>query len=262
MPRVLRNLGPPNSGENGKQRVVIIPDDSEFVPFYKPSDGEDEEETTDEFIITPLEVVISPQELAQAQADEILQAARLQAEQMTAAAKKDADNLRAQAGQEGHDEAFAFYSEKIGQMLSQAENTIIKIENAQDSFLEELQASTGRLAVEIAATILKHELVIDPLALCDMAEDAMTSVKDVKWAVLSLSKELVPLVELLRSELPEKCPTVATLDVTGKAIPIGSCVIDSPQGIVDASIKTQLDNLLHRFEQIEQNKRKSNQNKK
>lgn len=247
MPRILHYSSNPNKNVDN-DNIVIIPDDSDFIPFGQSADLEVVFEENSQ----PEEIEITPQEKATLEAEEILNKARCDADQIINDALKQGDEIKAQAKSEAFDEAFAQKSEIISQTLTKLYDTMEKIETEENSFIEEYEKTVSSFAVSIASSILKHELRIDPLAMCDLVENAMSTIKDAKWAVLTLSNELVPLVELLQSELAEKCATIARLDVLGKPVSKGTCLIDSPQGIVDASIDTQLRNLLHRFSQIQQ----------
>lgn len=242
MPKVLRNVGF-SSDSNNKNDRVMIPDDSEFVPFsHQAVEGE----------ALLQEVVETPQEQAEREAFELLEQAKHDAQQIIENATAQATDIKKTAELSGYDNAFSSQLDAISATLTNATSTLLKIQRAQDLFIDEYQNEIGRFAIEVARAILKHEIEVDPLALCDMAEQAVAEVKEAKWAVLNLSRELVPLVELLQSELPEKCPSIGKLDVVGRPIDKGSCIVDTPNGLIDASIEEQLRNLALRFEQIKQ----------
>lgn len=247
MPKVLHNMGYPPSGDNSESKIVI-PDNSDFVAYATKGVGANGD-MDDEF--EPV-VIETPQEKATREANTILEKAEHEADKIVANATKQAEQLKQAAQTEGYETAFNSQLEAITTALHNAAAVLNKIDRAQDSFINEYEKSIGKFAIEIARSILKRQIEIDPLALCDMAESAVAEIKEAKWAVLSLSKELVPLVELLHSELPEKCPSIGKLEITGLPIDSGSCIIDTPQGMLDASIEAQLRNLAQRFEQVRQ----------
>ena len=191
-------------------------------------------------------------EQAQQQADDIVAQAQVSGSDIIKQSQDQAESIRTTAFQEGHDEALTTHNEEIVQLLNNAQVVLSEMQQAQENYFKQYSARLGEFSLEIASSILKSKLQSDPLVMCDLVEDIMSSVKDSKWVVVTLSEKLVPLIELLQSELTAKCPTIENLDVEGKDIPIGDCIVDTSEGLIDASISEQLENLSKRFAQVRQ----------
>lgn len=197
-----------------------------------------------------IEVPLTPVELAEIEAKELMDNAKQYYDDLINKAKLEYDEICQSAMKQGYDEAFQSQLEDITACLKHSEKTLSDMKLAYAAFMKEYTAKLPSFALEIASSILKTKLKVDPLVMCDLVEDIMSNIRDTSWATVTLSKELVALVELLQSELPAKCPTIANLEIKGGELPIGSCVIDSIGGIIDASINEQIYNLSKRFEQV------------
>lgn len=199
-------------------------------------------------------VQIDLKQQAEDEAREILDNAQLKCNEIIKKAEAEAENIRKQARNEGYsngyNEGFKSKSDEIISCLNQTNHTLDDIKDGYNDYINEYANKLGDSALEIASSILKTKLEEEPLIMCDLVEDVMSSVKDAKWAIVTLSKQLVPLVELLQSELPAKCPTIANVEVEAKDVPVGKCVVDSSVGVIDASIDEQIKNLSIRFEQL------------
>lgn len=238
MSRVLRYAGGVPTDD-----VVLIPDFDIICEHDISINEEDEPEQVYE---------ATPQEIAEDEAQTILAKAQHRAIQLVSEAGEQAASIRASAQQQGYDAAFQSEFDNIVKCLSNANETVQTIQRSFEDYLGQYAAKLQQFSLEIASSIMKRKLTEDPLIMCDLVEHVMSTIKDAKWAVVALSKDLVPLIELLQSELPARCPTIASLEIEGKDIPVGRCIIDSSNGVIDASINEQLANLARRFEQIQQ----------
>lgn len=267
MPRILRYPGGvlPSAGNDN---VVIIPDSSPIIGKRHSSLSEADSDEFKELTVEDYEQAayfIKEQAekeaeallaRSQAEAEELIANANAEASSIVLAARDEAELILAQARaageRDGYEAAFLQQTNDISACLSEAHRTLEEIRVSQDEYISSCADEVGKLSLEIAGEILQHDIDTDPLALYDLVERAVGSLKDARWVVLSLSKKLVPLIELLQSELPAKCPTIGHLEIAGKDMPDGNCTIDSTDGLIDASIETQLKILERRFAQVSQ----------
>ncbi len=210
-------------------------------------EGETEGENTEEEEVPKQ----SPQELAQEEAERILADANRKAKGLVTQAKMEAKNLKIKAREQGYQEGFDSAVAKFDDTIVSFDNNLQEIQLAQKEFVDDFENTIVSFAIEISNEIMRREIEVDPFALCDMVEHAMHSVREAKWAVVTLSKKLTPLIELLRSELANKHKNIENIDVVGADIDITQCSIDTPNGRIELSIITQLDNLIKRFEMID-----------
>ncbi len=207
------------------------------------SDAEEFEET-----VYPTQTA---QEIAEEEAKRIIDDATRKAKGLVAQAKMEAKTLKIKAREEGLEEGFASGIAKIEETILNFDANLQQIQEAQKIFVEDFENTVVSFSIEIANEIMRREIEVDPFALCDMIEHSMHTVREAKWAVVSLSKQLMPLIELLRSELAAKHVNIESIDVVGVDIDIAECSIDTPNGRIELSIITQLDNLVKRFEMID-----------
>lgn len=193
----------------------------------------------------------SPQEIAEEEAKRIIDDATRKAKGLITQAKMEARNIKINAKEVGYKEGFASGVEKIGDSVKEFEDNIIEIQEAQKEFIEDFENTVVSFAIEISNEIMRREIEVDPFALCEMVDHAMHTVREAKWAVVTLSKKLMPMIELLRSELASKHQNIESIDVVGTEIDIAECNIDTPNGRIELSILTQLDNLIKRFEMLD-----------
>ena len=74
----------------------------------------------------------------------------------------------------------------------------------------------------------------------------MAQVKNAEWLEVQISQQLPELAQELRKELQE-WTDARHVEVTTDQNELGACVVHTPQGIIDASVSTQLDNLNKRL---------------
>lgn len=225
---------------------VDIPDMKKVCTTNQDGEGEFEQPELEEVSLT---------ELAQIEANKIIEEANIYCEGLIDQAKQEYSNICNEAMKQGYDEAFQAQLESITDCLNQTHQTLTDINKAYASYMHEYAQKLPHFAIEIASSIMKTKIEEDPLVMCDLVEGVMSNIRETNWAVITLSRELVPLIELLRSELPAKCPTIASLEIRGAELEKGRCVVDFAGGIIDASIGEQIENLAKRFEQISQKRR-------
>lgn len=201
---------------------------------------------------TACEEEISAEELAKIEADRLIEETNEYCKRLINQAKQESEAIRSEARMHGYEQAFAEQLSSIMECIEKTNNSLVKINSEHKSFMSEYTRKLPEFALEIASAVMKVKLEEDPLVMCDLVENVMSEIRETSWALVTLSKELVPLIELLQSELPAKCPTINSLEIRGVDIEKGKCFVDSAGGIVDASISEQIANLARRFEQISQ----------
>ena len=102
------------------------------------------------------------------------------------------------------------------------------------------------LALEIAGKVMEHAIQTDPLVLEPLVQRAVAQVKNAEWLEVQISQQLPELAQELRKELQE-WTDARHVEVTTDQNELGACVVHTPQGIIDASVSTLLDNLNKRL---------------
>lgn len=160
-------------------------------------------------------------------------------------AQEEADGIKNNAAQEGY---------KAG--IEQAQGDIAQVKSALQSFLsakqevfEYIAPDILEISVEIARKIVKHEIEHNPEIILNMILDVLKTIsKDESKINIRVSPEQIGIV---KDKLPEITASIG-LEVKTKAvaddtIEMGSCIVETSNGIVDATIDTQLEIIKEAF---------------
>lgn len=153
-------------------------------------------------------------------------------------AREEAQNIKEAAAKEGYQEG-----------LELAKTDIQDVKNAITSFLGAKQAVFDYIApdileisVEIAQKIIKKELKQDPNIILD---NILVLLKSLSKEETRISLKVNPTqVSLLKSEIPsllnEAGLEAKVLVIPDESIMEGGCVVTTNNGVIDATIETQL----------------------
>ena len=153
-------------------------------------------------------------------------------------AREEAQNIKEAAAKEGYQEG-----------LELAKTDIQDVKNAITSFLGAKQAVFDYIApdileisVEIAQKIIKKELKQDPNIILD---NILVLLKSLSKEETRISLKVNPAqVSLLKSEIPsllnEAGLEAKVLVIPDESIMEGGCVVTTNNGVIDATIETQL----------------------
>jgi flagellar assembly protein FliH len=191
---------------------------------------------------------------AQAQARGILERARAQKEQILARAQTQAQTLEQQARAEGYQQGFREGAQEKGEQIEQAIGDVrallAQLEQGCTRLLEEYAAQVGTLAVDVASKVLSKRIAQDELEMAGLVKTALYSVRGADWISLELSDALPKLVFMLERELAGKGGS-GSVKILTKEMPEDSCIIQTSEGIINASVSTQLKNLRELFGRLD-----------
>lgn len=124
-------------------------------------------------------------------------------------------------------------------------NMIKAVEKEKDSIIEKYEKDIVQLSLDIAEKIMRQKLDIKDNVMSHIVRDIVKDYKNVDWIKIYLSdKDNVHEVEtdkVLINEL-QKVSKDVKIEVLNDADE-GSCVVETPNCIIDAGVKTQLNNL-------------------
>lgn len=154
-------------------------------------------------------------------------------------AHEESETIRESAAKEGY---------KAGLEQSQADiqnlkNAIGGFFNAKKDVYEFIAPDILEISVDIARKIVKHEIQQDPQVLLDTIMDVLRTIsKEENKIMIKVNPNQVHLV---KESVPEMFTSIgldAKLSVIPEeAVDIGSCIVYTHNGVVDASIETQLE---------------------
>lgn len=259
MPNIFKHL------TRGKAQPYVFPDASELkveepkAPAGKPEEepGEPEEQPEEKPSPDPSD----PISFAQVQADKILEDAKAQAQQLLEKAKADAqeelEKLRQEAGEEGYQ---AGYQHGLDQAMKEGalekEKQAVQLEGEVKDFLEKAGARLDRqmdenvdelrdLAIAIAEKVVCVSLKSSSEVISRMVQAALDKRKRRDWVHIYIAecdaKRMAQVPASLTAALSAISDRVRIIPISDDES--GTCVIEMPDEIVDASASTQLNNI-------------------
>ena len=198
---------------------------------------------------------------AQVQAQEILADARRQAEEILAQARAQGEEEARQAREEAHDEG---YRQGYGEGLSQARvearqqqeqwqqeqgeqirQCLEKVSLAREELIHQTRGELCDLTIAIAEKIIHISLKSSREVIERMIQGATEKLKRREWVHIYVSGGDI---KTLAQISPELMSSLAVISDHIKIIPMaddepGTCIVEMPDEIIDASVSTQLSNI-------------------
>lgn len=172
----------------------------------------------------------------------ILKTAGDEAAKITQAAQEKAEALREAARRDGYRDAREEKAREISGSLARVEQVLAELNDRQDQFFAAYEQELESLAIAVAEKILAHAVERDPAQMADLVMQAVGSVKTDDWITVELSDQLPELAGYLQKEYAEYLDR-RQIELAMEDAPKGTCIVQTPTGITDASIATQLGNL-------------------
>ena len=153
-------------------------------------------------------------------------------------AREEAQNIKEAAAKEGYQEGLM----QAKADLQDVKNAIASFAGAKQEVFEYIAPDILEISVEIAQKIIKKELQQDPTIIID---NIMEILKGLSKEETKITLRVNPAqVSLLKSEIPSVMSNVGldakVLIVPDDAIMEGGCMVTTTNGVIDATIETQL----------------------
>ena len=169
-------------------------------------------------------------------------------------AHRQADSLREEAKAAGHEEGIAAGREEGIQQIRDEERQILLDANAHaektmrdaketaHAYVLQAEDEIASIAMEIADKVLPQHFIDVPQIILPLIRKALLKVKDQPEVIVRVSSGDYDLVLLARSEFQAMLEgSSAVLEVrSDEHLEPGSCVLETPNGNVDARVATQL----------------------
>lgn len=181
-------------------------------------------------------------------------------------AHQEAEELRQDAIRKGHDEGYQAGEEEgkaeakkqmadaIQQANEKAEKTLRDANAATQSYLAQAENDVTDIAMAVVNKILPQHFIDVPQVILPLVEQALGKVRDQKEINIHVAPASYDLVLMARDELRSKL-TGAGADlqiVSDESLAPGDCVIETPNGSVDARLKTQLELIKEAIESMKE----------
>lgn len=181
--------------------------------------------------------------------------AEMEREKMLAATTEECETIRQKAFAEANETGYKQglrdgilqQQETVSAAVSSLQESISRIEGEQAGFFAEHEQNLKWLALEISGKILNARIAEDDTQMIGLVKAAISTVKKSKWITVEISEQMAGLIQKLEQEL--RSVGDDKVDVRPIDAPVGVCHVDTPDGVIDASLETQLENLRLYFEQ-------------
>lgn len=181
-------------------------------------------------------------EQAEETAQRVLQSAGAERARLLEQAQAEAGRIREEARQQAYQDTLRQKEGEITARLGELDRLMDQLRRDQDDFLRQYQEGLFALSLEIAQKVLDEAVMADAALMRPLVQKAVASVKNAEWISVQVSSRLPGLVEALKKDLAGR-PDLPRTDVEAAELPPGGCVVQTPEGIIDASVDTQLNNL-------------------
>ncbi|HIY22014.1 MAG TPA: F0F1 ATP synthase subunit delta [Candidatus Flavonifractor merdigallinarum] len=204
---------------------------------------------------------VSTIDFAKVQADEIVADAKRQAEEILEQARKRGEEEAAKAREEAHEEGYrqgygeglrkaqvegqSKLEEHCQQLAQEVQEFLKQASAAKDEMLNQTQDELRDLSITIAEKVIHISLKSSQGVIARMIQVATEKLKRREWVHIYVggysARELSQIT-------PELMTSLASLSEHIKIIPMpedesGTCIIEMPDEIIDASASTQLQNI-------------------
>jgi len=128
--------------------------------------------------------------------------------------------------------------------LERLESLTAALEAERKQFFDRVEPELVRLAVSIAEKVIGRELELRPETVVDLVRSAMKRLRDRERLRVSVNPTDLERMKEARDDLISAVDGVRKLEVVeDRRVDPGGCVIESPNGTLDARIRTQMDEI-------------------
>ncbi len=180
--------------------------------------------------------------------------AQAQQDVMLAETQKQAEAIRAEAARAGHEEGFAAgHAEGLAQAReeekqailkanAQAEKTLADASEAEKTYVQQAEQEITDIALHVVGKVLPQHFIDVPQVILPLVRKALLKIKDQNEVIVHVAPTHYDLVMMARMEFQGLLEGEASLTVKSDAsLAPGDCVLESPNGNVDARLATQLE---------------------
>lgn len=177
-------------------------------------------------------------------ASKILEDAYAQRDKIVNTAETEAQRLKQAAREEGFEEGLRKSKHFLEESLVGLNDEFAGIRREQNEKLEYFERNVISVAFNMTEKILKKNLEEDELALLELVKSVMKEEAGKSNVTIHVSGRAFQLAEELEHQLkPTREQSGAAVKIKKDDIPYSDVKIETEEGIIDASISVQLDNL-------------------
>ena len=185
-------------------------------------------------------------------AAKILEDAYARRDKIVNTAEEDVKRIRRKAQEEGLRQGRLDAEERVRDILAEMNQTLGQIREDTMQNHQKLMEDVVTLGLIMTEKILDKRIKEDETDMLELAEKAVASEKDKKNIVLHVCAQMTKLAERLDKELEDVRERYqSTVKVKADGAETGTCRVETEDGITDASVFVQLDNLREQLKELE-----------
>lgn len=188
---------------------------------------------------------------AQEEAEAIRAAAREEAAALVEAARGEADGIRQTAHDEGYADGVAQKMDDVTKCIADIGAEIEQIKQDQLGFQEDYARELRELALEISEKLLCTKLDADDSLLLGLVRRAVKPIREAGWIKIDVSDKIGDYAAVLEKMIAQTRPSQKIEVEMRRDAHKGTCVIQTADGVVVASVLTQLANIRSYLEEFE-----------
>ena len=220
---------------------------SEDECSYGENAQEAEEITNSELYQAEYEKLQIEREAILKQAEQIISAAQAESKSIIDNANEQVKSIFSSAMEEGYQEGVKAKQDEIDSCMLKINQYLAEMKMDQEEYFEEYASELKFLALEIAEKIVAQKLETDERILFPLVRSAVKTLRDVNWIKVEVSDRLKEVASELETVLSEaKSSQNIEVELRRDADP-GTCVVHTAEGVIVASVLTQIENIREYF---------------
>lgn len=191
----------------------------------------------------------TPEELL-AEAKRVLAEAHRQADQM----RQDAVRKGYEEGlQLGREEGLHLYQQAIDSLRDEVQKLVDAILAERQRLWEQMEPQVIDLVLEIARKVLREEIQARREATLSIIKHALRRVADTEHVRIRVHPDDLQITREHREDFLAVCDGVRQIEIVDdQRVGGGGCVIETPNGTIDASLRTQMQTIEKALKEAEQ----------
>lgn len=178
--------------------------------------------------------------------ERVLSQVKEEASHLLDEAVEEAKRLQSLAVEQGYSDGRQAKESEISQCIEKVHKLMDQLEDSFEEFLHKYESQLSELSLAIAQKLIAKRLERNDLELSELVKQAMSTVKKAEWIRVEISSQMPELIEYLEEEI-KRLGQENRAEVVSANLSSTSCRIQTPDGVVDASLDIQIENLRQRF---------------
>lgn len=202
----------------------------------------------DEILRETEEMVKDLLQTARQEAEKIIRNANEEAARVVAGGREQAKQIEQEAQQQGWQDGYDRGSQKAEEeytgRLEEAKNIVQKAHLERQEIIAGSEDEIIQLALAVARKIISNELVVNPDSIVEIVKRAVLKVTDREEVTVRVNPENLDTTISAQDEISQSVKGIRKFKVLADTgVAPGGCVVETPNGNVDARIERQLDEI-------------------